>query len=149
MSFLIGITLATGVAVFARRTGLDRDRAYYPTVMIVIAVLYILFAAIDGSTSILLFEIPFAAGFIALSLAGFRRSLWFVVAALAAHGVYDIFHPHLVHNRGVPVFWPHFCSAYDIAAAAILAWQLWTAPIGVTLEAISAPRSVGPARIRL
>jgi hypothetical protein len=145
MSIAIGLILAAGVAVFARRTGLDRDRAYYPTVMIVIAVLYILFAAIDGATTILLIEIPIATGFIALSLAGFKRSLWFIVAALAGHGVFDLVHPHFVHNRGVPVFWPDFCSAYDIAAAAILAWQLRPAPTGGRSGAISAPSSSGPA----
>ena len=37
MPLLVGLLLSLGVAVFARRTGLDRDRAFYPTVMIVIA----------------------------------------------------------------------------------------------------------------
>ena len=39
MPYVIGIVLSAGVAVFARVVGFDRDRAFYPTVMIVIAAL--------------------------------------------------------------------------------------------------------------
>ena len=130
MALFIGITSALAAAVFARRVGLDRDRAFYPTVMIVIALLYVLFAAIGGSSGgVLLAEVAVGAGFIALATVGFQRSLWFVVVALAAHGVFDFFHPHAIHNPGVPVWWPEFCGSYDIVAAALLGWQLCrTAP---------------------
>ena len=37
MGYFIGATLALAVGVFGTRAGLDRDRAFYPTVMIVIA----------------------------------------------------------------------------------------------------------------
>ena len=37
MPYVVGIVLSVGVAVFARSVGFDRDRAFYPTVMIVIA----------------------------------------------------------------------------------------------------------------
>lgn len=125
MPFLIGITLAIAVGAFARWVGLDRDRAFYPTVMIVIASLYVLFAAIGGgSPTVLLAESAIGAGFIALTIAGFKRSLWLIVVALAAHGVFDFFHPHAFHNPGVPVWWPDFCMAYDVAAAAFLGWRL-------------------------
>jgi hypothetical protein len=40
---------------------------------------------------------------------------------LFAHGVYDFFHGHLFINPGVPVWWPQFCSAFDVVAAAFLA----------------------------
>jgi hypothetical protein len=125
MPFLIGITLALAVGAFARCIGLDRDRSFYPTVMIVIASLYVLFATIGGgSPSVLLAEIAIGAGFIALTVAGFKRSLWLVVVALAGHGIFDFFHPHAFHNPGVPVWWPDFCMAYDVAAAVFLGWQL-------------------------
>jgi len=125
MPFLIGITLAVAVAVFARWIGLDRDRSFYPTVMIVIASLYVLFAAIGGgSPTVMLAEIAIGAAFIALTIAGFKRSLWLVVAALAGHGIFDFVHPHAFHNPGVPLWWPDFCMAYDVAAAVILAWLL-------------------------
>jgi hypothetical protein len=49
MPYVIGIVLSVGVALFARYVGLDRDRAFYPTVVIVVALYYVLFAAMSGS----------------------------------------------------------------------------------------------------
>ena len=126
MAYLIGLGLALAIALFARVVGLDRDRAFYPTVMIVIALLYGLFAAIGGSSAALGAEGFGIVGFIALAVLGFRTNMWWVVAALAGHGVYDFFHPHIIANPGVPAWWPAFCSAYDIAAASVLAWLLQT-----------------------
>lgn len=37
MATLIGLGLAVAVAIFARIAGFDRDRAFYPTVLIVVA----------------------------------------------------------------------------------------------------------------
>ena len=48
MPYVIGIVLSAGVAGFARYVGFDRDRAFYPTVMIVIAAYYVLFAVMSG-----------------------------------------------------------------------------------------------------
>ncbi|MBE2212389.1 MAG: hypothetical protein IAE82_00850 [Opitutaceae bacterium] len=121
MPYIIGVVLAAAVGVFAWVVGLDRDRAFYPTVMIVIAFLYGLFAAIDGSTTTILVECVVGTGFAAAAVAGFKRSLWVVVAALAAHGIFDSFHGHVIPNRGVPLWWPEFCLAYDVAAAVFLA----------------------------
>jgi hypothetical protein len=39
-------------------------------------------------------------------------------------GVVDFLHGHLIANPGVPAWWPTFCLAYDVAAAACLAWLL-------------------------
>lgn len=124
MEYLIGFGLAVGAALFARFTGLDRDRAFYPTVMIVIALTYGLFAALAGSLAVLALESVAIVGFIVVSVLGFKFSLWIVVAALAGHGIYDFFHPHLLTNPGVPVWWPGFCLTYDVTAAGYLAWLL-------------------------
>lgn len=121
MSFLIGTLLALGVGALGTWIGFDRDRAFYPTVMIVIASYYVLFAAMGGSSDALLTECAVMAAFLVASLVGFKRTLWLVVAALAGHGVLDCMHPHLVANPGVPVWWPEFCLAYDVVAAGYLA----------------------------
>jgi hypothetical protein len=121
MSFLIGASLALGVGIFATRIGFDRDRAFYPAVMIVIASYYVLFAVMGGSAHSLLTECAVLAAFLLAAIAGFKRTLWLVVAALAAHGVLDFVHPQLVANPGVPVWWPDFCLAYDVVAAGYLA----------------------------
>ena len=123
MSYLIGVLLAIAIGAFATLTRLDRDRAFYPVVMIVIALLYALFAAM-GNMHDPLPEIIGIVIFVALAMAGFRRSLWFVVVALAGHGVFDAFHARLMDNPGVPTWWPAFCLAYDVMAAGYLAWLL-------------------------
>ena len=45
-----------GVALFARCVGFDRDRAFYPIVLMVIASYYVLFAAMSGSVHTVLVE---------------------------------------------------------------------------------------------
>ena len=124
MAALVGLVLALAVAAYAAALGLDRDRAFYPVVLIVIALLYVLFAAMTGSPRLILTESVIAAAFIAVASVGFRRSLWLVAAGLAAHGVQDIFHLRVVANAGAPVWWPEFCATYDIVAAAAMAWLL-------------------------
>jgi len=124
MALAIGIVFALMVGLFATRSGLDRDRAFYPTVMIVIACLYSLFAVMGGSTHALVVEALIGAVFIVVAMLGFRRSLWLVAMALAAHGVFDLFHDAVVSNPGKPTWWPAFCGGYDIAAAGYLAWLL-------------------------
>ena len=124
VAILVGVGLAFTVGLSATLLGLDRDRAFYPTVMIVIASYYGLFAIMGGSVQVLAFEsIPIMA-FLVASIAGFKRSLWLVVAALAAHGVFDFVHGQLIANPGVPLWWPPFCGTYDVVAAAYLAWLL-------------------------
>jgi hypothetical protein len=138
MAYGIGIVLSIGVTVFARLTGLDRDRAFYPTVMIVIALYYVLFAAMSGSGQTVLVESLVMTVFAIAAVVGFKSSLWIVAAALAGHGLFDVVHGQILENSGVPVFWPAFCSAYDLGAAACLAWLIRTGmTAGRTLDARS------------
>ena len=121
--------LAITVGISATLFGLDRDRAFYPTVMIVIASYYGLFAIMAGSVHSLVIEGAVIALFLAVSIAGFKYSLWLVVFALAAHGIFDLVHGRLVTNPGVPLWWPTFCLAYDGVAAAYLGWLLSRAKV--------------------
>jgi hypothetical protein len=129
VALLIGALLALAVGFFCTAVGLDRDRALYPTVTIVIAALYALYAVIGGSTQALVLESMAGAIFIAAAAAGFRSSLWVVVTALAAHGVLDLVHGALIFNPGVPAWWPEFCLTYDVMAAGYLAWLLKSARV--------------------
>src|SRR5882672_966584 len=124
MPYLTGVCLALAVGAFAAWLGLDRDRAFYPTVMVVIASYYALFAVMAGGGPVLAVELAFATLFLFASAAGFRGSLWLLVGALAGHGVFDAVHGRLIANPGVPAWWPAFCLAYDVAAAGYLAWRL-------------------------
>jgi hypothetical protein len=124
MPFVIGIVLSVGVAFFARYVEFDRDRAFYPTVMIVIASYYVLFAAMTGSVQTVVLESLVMTVFATAAVVGFKSSAWIVVAALAAHGVFDALHGYVLENPGVPVWWPAWCLAYDVGAAAGLGWLL-------------------------
>jgi hypothetical protein len=72
----------------------------------------------------LVLESLVGAVFLAVAVSGFRSSLWLVVLALAAHGIFDLGHGALISNPGVPRWWPEFCLTYDVTAAAYLAWRL-------------------------
>jgi hypothetical protein len=118
---MIGFLLATSVGLYTTRIGLDRDRALYPTVTMVVAAYYVLFAVMGGTTQALVLELLVCAGFVAAAAVGFRSSLWIVVVALAGHGVFDLAHAAVITNAGVPGWWPRFCFAYDVTAAGFLA----------------------------
>ena len=124
MPYLTGIVLAFLTGIGCRLAGFDRDRALYPIVVIVVASYYVLFAAIGGSARTVLVESTVMMVFVSMAVIGFRSSLWVIVAALAAHGVFDFVHGRLVSNPGVPAFWPAFCLGFDVLIAVFLAGLL-------------------------
>ena len=130
MPYVVGIVLSLGVALFARCVGFDRDRAFYPTVLIVIASYYVLFAAMSESVHTVLLESMVMTGFLIAAVVGFKSSAWIVVGGLAGHGVFDAFHGNILENSGVPIWWPAFCLAYDLGAAGGLAWVIKHSPGG-------------------
>lgn len=124
LPFAIGLVLAFGTAAFAAVSRFGRDRAFYPTVLIVVAHYYVLFAAIGGDLRTVLIEAAVMAAFAAAAVRGFSVTPWLVPAGLAAHGLLDAVHAQVVVNAAVPVWWPPFCGAFDIGAAATLAWSM-------------------------
>jgi uncharacterized membrane protein len=148
MGYAVGIGIALVVSVLAHLVGLDRDRAFYPTLLFVIASYYVLFAVMGGSTHAMLIESIVMMAFGLIAIIGFKFNLWFVVGALAAHGIFDFFHGHVVTNPGVPAWWPAFCLAYDVAAAAFLAWLVVRAAPSRQDSSIPAAGSVAGASRR-
>jgi hypothetical protein len=121
MEYLIGIGLALAVCAFAMLTRFDRDRVFYPTLVIVVAHYYVLFAVMGSSTLVLLLECVIAAVFFVLAVVGFKKNPWVIAGALAGHGVFDFFHRLYIHNDAVPVWWPGFCLSFDVLAGAFFA----------------------------
>ena len=121
MEYIVGITLALLFCGAAAGLGMDRERVFYPAVVIAVASYYLAFAVVDGRNEVMLSEVAIAAVFIVAAVAGFKRSPWIAVVALGGHGVMDGFHHHLVHNTGVPQVWPGFCMSFDVTAAALVA----------------------------
>jgi hypothetical protein len=128
MPYVSGIVLSLSVAWLARLVGFDRDRAFYPTVLMVIASYYVLFAAMSESVETVFLESLVMTGFLIAAVVGFKSSAWIVVGALAGHGVFDALHGYVLENSGVPVWWPAFCLAYDLGAAGGLAWLIKRRP---------------------
>jgi len=124
VAYLIGVGVALAVGLFAMMTGFDRDRAFYSTLVVVVAHYYILFAIMGSSTSALVVESLFSVVFIATAVIGFKKNLWLIVAGLVGHGVFDFFHEMFIQNPGVPVWWPPFCLSFDIMAGCFLAMLL-------------------------
>ena len=124
MEYLVGVALGLGVGGLATLAGMDRERAFYPTALIVIAAYYVLFAVMGASGRVVAMEIAIGVGFSFMAVFGFKRNMWLVAAAIAGHGVFDFVHPALFANPGVPVWWPGFCGTVDIILGAWLAVRL-------------------------
>jgi hypothetical protein len=82
----------------------------------------------SGSVQTVLLESIVMTGFAIAAVVGFKSSAWIVVGALAGHGVFDALHGKVIENSGVPVWWPAWCLAYDLGAAASLAWLIKREP---------------------
>jgi hypothetical protein len=83
--------------------GFDRDRPFYPPVVIVNAAYYVLFAVMSTSSRAVVMESLVMTGFLIAAVIGFGTSSWVVVAALAGHGILDATHGHVIHNGGAGV----------------------------------------------
>ena len=128
MQYLVGLLLCVAVAAFATVTGLDRERAFYPTVLIVVASYYVLFAVMGASRRTLVIEIVVASAFVVAAALGFKKSLWFAVAAITGHGVFDFVHHWFIENPGVPHWWPGFCMTFDVIFCLWMAVRLKRVP---------------------
>ena len=125
MAYFWGMALGLGIGALATLTGLDRSRSFYPTVLIVVASYYGLFAVMAGATAALWPEVAAFLLFTLAAIIGFRSSLWIVAAGLLGHVVFDLLHPHVIANAGVPQWWPAFCLTIDGTLAIYLAVRLW------------------------
>ena len=124
MEYAIGSVLAILVAALGYAVGFDRDRAFYPTALMVIGSYYVLFASMAGSLNTVAVESVVASAFSIAAIIGFKRSLWWVAAATVGHGLFDLVHHRFIENPGVPAWWPGFCCAFDVIFGAAIAVRL-------------------------
>lgn len=102
----LAIWLAAGVLRF------NRDRSFYPTLLIVIASYYVLFALMfDRSVAL---EVAIASVFTAMAVAAALK--WPVLAGwgLLLHGLFDFTRGGFIGDAGAPVWWPAFCGGVDV-----------------------------------
>ena len=124
MEYIVGVSLALFFCGAAAVLGMDRERVFYPAVLMAVASYYLAFAVVDGRSEIMLSEVAIAAVFIAGAVLGFKYNPWIAVIALAGHGVMDGFHHLLVNNTGVPRSWPGFCMTFDVTAGVVVALMM-------------------------
>jgi hypothetical protein len=115
MEYAIGLVLALAIAVLAGILEFDKDRSFYPVILIVIAMYYLLFAVMGGNTEVIAKELIIALLFLAIAITGARISVIIVAVGLIVHGIFDLIHDLLVINSEVPAWWPGFCFAVDVA----------------------------------
>jgi len=125
---LAGVALALAVALLAAAAGFDRERSFWPVVLVVVASYYELFAVQGGSVAELALEAWLLCGFASLAVAGFRWNRGFVVAGLVGHGLLDLIHGRFLPSPATPAWWPPFCLAFDVTAGGLLFFRSRVAP---------------------
>lgn len=127
LPFISGLILSGAIIAFAHWMRFDRERSFYPTVLIVIASYYLLFAVIGNATFItLVAETLLASLFLGLAAFGAFRSMAWVGLGLILHGLLDSIHPAILQNPGVPAWWPAFCAAVDLSLGVWVVWLVST-----------------------
>ena len=127
MVILAGLLFGLAIIGLGYLTRQGRAIPFYSTVLVVIALVYVLFAVMAGAREILLVESAIAAGFVTLAVAGARwpRRRWaggLIAAGLVLHGGFDLVHDALLHNPVVPSWWPVFCAVVDVVVGADFAY---------------------------
>ncbi len=120
MEIIAGLLTALSIIGLGYATRQERSAAFYGTVLIVIALVYVLFAAMAGVPQVIVVESAVAAVFVAGAVGAVRgrtrrRAGILMAVGLAAHGGYDLMHSVVVSNPVVPGWWPGFCGVVDLA----------------------------------
>lgn len=124
MWFLFGIVSSAFTVWFGRKQSLFSETVFWRNTLIIIALIYLIFVAIDGRLNTLFIELAGMALFIGLAWAGYTRSLWFLVAGLLAHGLWDWAHQPDLLTGYVPLWYREACITYDFFAAGYLAYYI-------------------------
>ncbi len=114
VDWIIGAGVGFAIAIAGFFTGLDRERSFSATLLIVIATYYMLFAAVEEQPSRLFLEGLVALPFMTLAVLGQRRWPQLIGGGLVAHALFDVVHGSLFANEVAPSWWPGFCAAIDL-----------------------------------
>jgi len=92
----------------------------YALGLTLIAAVYIGFGVADGRPRVIAVETVVASVFVLVAAAAVTGSAWLIVAGLAGHALKDLWQ----HRTGFVAntrWWPPFCAAVDVVAAALIA----------------------------
>lgn len=122
---IVGILLAIAIVVSARLSCFEKDRSFYPVLLIVIALYYVLFAFQTFRKDEILFEVSVAIIFLFLAILGHHKNLRIIGLALILHGSYDLIHHSIPVATNPPKWWPLFCFGVDVVLGV---WLLISSP---------------------
>jgi len=92
----------------------------YALGLVVIAPIYIGLGVADGRPRVVAVETVVASVFLLVAAVAITGSAWLIVAGLVGHGLKDFWQ----HRTGFVAntrWWPPFCAAVDVVAAALIA----------------------------
>lgn len=122
---LIGIFLASGLIIFARRSGdYRREKQVYAVGLIVAALIYVGFGLFSGSLGWIALELIGVAVFSFFALLSIRFSGWFLSAGWALHILWDV----VLHDGStnfVPDWYRMLCLGFDLLIAFYSALRVW------------------------
>lgn len=125
--FVAGCIGGVGILVLGYATRQGRFISFYSSLLIVIALVYVLFGAMTGSLQVVIAESLIAVGFTGAAIVGVwwpsgRAGAVLIAAGLIAHGLFDLAHDAMIENTAVPAWWPPFCGVVD---GVVGLWLLW------------------------
>lgn len=124
IEIFVGILSGIVIISAGKITQFEKDASFYPLILIVIALLYVLFAQMDQGLFVIIVETGVALIFIAMAIAGHKINDVWTVIGYSIHGLYDFFHPAILNNAGVPDWWPGFCLGIDEVIAGYLLFRV-------------------------
>ena len=92
----------------------------YAMEIVLIAAIYIGFSVADGRSKVIAVETGVATVFFVVAAAAVTGSAWLLVAGLLGHGLKDFWQHRTGFVAGTR-WWPPFCAAVDVVAAALIA----------------------------
>ena len=122
LPLLVGIALGLGSVGLMALAGVVRERGSYAVAMVAIAAFYPVFAVGRGWDTFA-FHAVVTLLFVGLAILGARKSLWWIVAAMALHGLFDVLDGVRAPDPS-PDWWGPFCLGVDLAIAAALSLVL-------------------------
>lgn len=117
--FLVGVALGLASVALMALAGVARERGGYAVATAAIAAFYPVFAVGRG-WDVFAFHAAAAFLFVVLAILGARKSLWWIVGAMATHGAFDVLDGVRAPDPS-PGWWGPFCLGIDLAIAAALA----------------------------
>ena len=116
VALILGLLIA--LIAIAMAKDIDLPPRGFALALAALPLFYMLFALMVGDGHAMALEFAYGLPFFILGtlcfIRGFKGSGLLVVGLWALHAAYDIYHPILVENAGVPGWYPALCLGFDM-----------------------------------